>query len=475
MCWRLAPFLAGYLAGALLYYQLFLLSPSYNWLALNGLLLGVTGVFLHLAGARAWLCALVLGVGGYITFAAKPMSGLLLLALIFVLLAVMGQLRRSWPVLAGATALAAGGVLSHMLLVDGGIAASFAKLQLGRDGVALFSPGRGLAEISWEVADFFVTLPALAWRIFPVLVPVAALCAILAALPVKARIWRFGLRGVLAAVTFAWAWDIWSLNHIRQPYSMHVLMMLPLAAFVVSVPLLARRTPDEGPKWIALVAPALFLMLLPFVYSYGTNNRIAYHTMSAAGFTVAAALVLLEGARARAQQVLGTIAVCTVMTLWGVKAFEAAQAKPYRGGVPASQMTALLEAPAPVGRLSVTPATAQYAADLRAAEGFVPGTPLIDLTGGTPGAAVLLGADIVGVPWLLGGYPGTPEFVAHVFDTVPPETITRAWVLHAPGGRRSIPATLLAPYGMQFPEDYRPAATLRTGHRDEEQTLWAPR
>ena len=106
--------------------------------------------------------------------------------------------------------------------------------------------------------------------------------------------------------------------------------------------------------------------------------------------------------------------------------------------------------------------------------GWAPGMALLDLTGGTPAAAAILGAEAPAAPWLIGGYPGSADFVTTVLGYAAPDTLQRAWVLTAPDGARALPVSVLTDRGLPFPEGYEKVATAVTGWRSEMQELWRP-
>lgn len=477
--------LNGLLFGNILYYQLFLLTPSYNWLTLFGMTLAIAGVFFHFAGTRAITVIGFLGLGGFLTFAGKPTTGLALLVLIFVLFMVASQMRRSLLALTGAIVIATLLAFTHMIFLDGGITASIDKVLAGKDATALLIPGRSLGIAGSESLGFFIALPPLVLRIFPVSIITAALLivALIIPWPWARNIRHLLARGVLFVFAAAWAWDVWSFGHFRQPYSMHVLLMLPLGGLLIFIAAITTRPTDSrsGDQQALplryLIAPVIFLMLCPFIYSFGTNNRIAYHTMSAAGFTASSVLIIAILGHIYARQIIASVCVSVALFVWSNEAIKAAQLKPYRGGMPVAQMDKVLMLPAPIGTLTVTATIAAYAVQLRETAvlaNFVPGTPLIDLTGGSPGAAVVLQARFVGVPWTLGGYAGSERYLDFVFDRVPSEIFKTAWLLHAPDGARAYAPEMLERRGMPFPQSYKLVGRIENGPRGEMQELWAP-
>jgi hypothetical protein len=106
-------------------------------------------------------------------------------------------------------------------------------------------------------------------------------------------------------------------------------------------------------------------------------------------------------------------------------------------------------------------AYAQYvndAIDSAKRAGLKPGTPIIDLTGQSPGLLYALQALSLGQAWIIGGYPGSERVAVAALARVPCEKIAAAWLLVEPEGPRSIPASVLTQFGSEVHTDYTHAA-----------------
>ena len=101
--------------------------------------------------------------------------------------------------------------------------------------------------------------------------------------------------------------------------------------------------------------------------------------------------------------------------------------------------------------------------------------PLIDLTGGSPGASVILSAKTPGKHWLLGGYPGSLEATTLALSLAEKEDIRNSWIITAPMGTREIPVSALNNLNIDFPNSYTKTGAVITGHRNEVQILWKPK
>lgn len=90
--------------------------------------------------------------------------------------------------------------------------------------------------------------------------------------------------------------------------------------------------------------------------------------------------------------------------------------------------------------------------------GFNSNTPVIDLTGKSPGILYAMRAQQVGFAWIMGGSPGSFNWTRAVIDGINCETLGRSWLLLEPGGPLQIspdnPDALLNFFGAKLSVDY---------------------
>ena len=100
------------------------------------------------------------------------------------------------------------------------------------------------------------------------------------------------------------------------------------------------------------------------------------------------------------------------------------------------------------------------AMDLAKRGGFSRGTPMIDLTGRSPGLLYAIGAKSIGQAWLFAGYPGSNEFAADALKRVACEELAVAWLLTENGTDTAISADVLSGFGADLSSDYKVVGTL---------------
>ncbi|MDH5717027.1 MAG: hypothetical protein OEZ22_05260 [Spirochaetia bacterium] len=100
---------------------------------------------------------------------------------------------------------------------------------------------------------------------------------------------------------------------------------------------------------------------------------------------------------------------------------------------------------------------------------------LIDLTGGTPGAILILDAIPLGAPWILGGYNGSKHFAKYTLLKDNKNNLNKAWVLTTPDGPIKINPTILNEIGLSFPKNYTRVGKIDfLYHRKETHVFWKP-
>jgi hypothetical protein len=94
--------------------------------------------------------------------------------------------------------------------------------------------------------------------------------------------------------------------------------------------------------------------------------------------------------------------------------------------------------------------------------GFKEGTPMVDLTGQSPGILYALGASNIGTPWILGGYPGSDKFAVEALNRASCEDFSIAWLLTEANGPIKISSEILSSFGADLVKDFEIVGTVRT-------------
>lgn len=477
LAWLALAFVLSLSSLTVLY--LWLPTPSYNTLALQGLLLGggAIGLIRRDAAENRTRGYLLLGAAGVLTFLAKPTTAAAAAPLFLVCLAVRRQLTWRGLLLMALTSLV--GMVAAALAIDASLTRFYLRLakaaadtQLLQSSYSFWATVRvdsfdltrpqhhalwyGAAFLgitSWLAASSRRGLGLVSCGL--VLASLSALLAIFGFYffhrPSLLNLYGYEL-GPLFSYSSGGEW-------IRRfPNSGVLLLAWPVGAFAACLVRFSRR-----PAWSEMTV-ALCLLLMPYAYVVGTNVNYWQAMGGAAVFWCAAGLVCLGPSTLVAPswpQFLPLAAGAfagTVLLL--VPAIEA----PYRQRQPLHMNGARI-AGMEGGFLRVPDDNAHYiqsVKELLDRHGFEPGEPMIDLTGRFPTLLYLVKAKPVALAWMLGGYPGSEAFVRQGLDRAPPESLRRAWVLSEPGGPRALSPALLEPYDLDLARDYEEIGTVNS-------------
>jgi hypothetical protein len=485
------------LISALAYYRSWLLTPCYSWLALLSALIVGTGLLRattknshnqldnrQTTGTIAIVNGLIVGIGGGLAFMAKPTTALILaMAAVFW----MGvHCRRHKLQLFFLAALGTSGLflLMHAVVFKGGIFSFYFELRDGVEFAKMLGKGHSIGSLSWQAVEEFKQIPERVFRLTPVGFMLFPLFLGL--------VWWLKRRGqetiaiygysifLVIFNSFVWyrLWEAGKWSRAGFGFGGITLSLVLMASALLTLCVLRNSASESGLETFKrLLATYVFLFMLAFAQTFGTASPVVRQISCAYVFLATGALyTALWIDNFVDRLILGNIvpvllSVSVLMTL--MLAFK----HPYR--LPASIDKQLVKSSFLLGQgsLHVDTPTASYINQLKKVAleaGWVPGTPLIDLTGGSPGASVILGGRIMGLPWFLGGYKGSNDVAVNALKMVPGPLQSIAWVLTAPDGKRRLSNQILSEIDLNFPGGYMAVGKVRTGHRNERQILWRP-
>ena len=179
---------------------------------------------------------------------------------------------------------------------------------------------------------------------------------------------------------------------------------------------------------------AFAFLMFTYAFPFGTNGNYWTLGSSAGGiFWVLASLVFLKPTIVNNRFSSLLLSIGFAAQLISVIQVHNSIQRPYRQPTSFKNNDSLVEFSG--SKLKLSRSYAGYIEDLiNLADkiGFEKGNPVIDLTGMSPGTLYVLGANVVGLPWLIGGYPGSNAFVEKALEMCSCEELARSWVLIYP-------------------------------------------
>lgn len=442
---------------------LWLPTPNYNSLALKSLMITATGLLLmERDGSRENLAGcLLLGVGVWLAFMAKPTTAVALgLCSIVYFFAVRKLTIRFLSILGGVSAILFTG---SALLIDGSLVDFIKRLVRGAETLWLLESdhryvlrydelhfGRHLsAVLAASVTVFYIGASLLGSRS-----RVAVYCSTI-------------LSMLLPFFSLAIISGFLHVNLVQDPelgfgaQQGLILWAIPLTAFLIG--LSSRKFRGVFSISRRQCARVFIFLALPAAYAIGTAANYWSKSIDAGIFLVLAGFFIVVPAmnHERLKYMVIFLALASQMTT--VVLVDYAMEHPYRQPHPLHENNYPVDFGEAGSTLILARSSEQYvseAMDLAERAFFSHGTPIIDLTGRSPGLLYALGAKSVGRPWLLGEHPGSNRFVADALKRVACEELAVAWLLTAPGDPRRISAEVLSGFGADPDRDYKVVGVL---------------
>jgi hypothetical protein len=459
-------------------------TPSYNELNLCGLLLfsagfafatPTTGFFSpRVTEIETVAKGVLTGFGMCLVALAKPTTviGAGLIGLVWL---ATFRPQRALVFLFSATASAAISLAAVVAILDGNMQKFVQRKLTGIHMLSVHSPTHDPDAMWRGLADPLVDLLTSSNARLPLLIVIGIwFCWSTIALWASNRAaWFVNFLSVATAVAMAITVARWRTSgSLTDAYD--VALIAPMLLLIAIALTLVVRPTFLGDR--RLLAFSAIVASLPIIFSIGSGVPVIYHASQAAAFWFTPSIILSVATppEVRLRVLFGTTTFSSLLTI-GILA--GAIADPYRLSEPLWMQTERVEIGATSAPLQVDKATASYITALKnaaAAHGFRPGTPIIDLTGNSPGTVFALGGEAPGIPWLSGGYAGSVPYVVETLNRVPHDKLRGAWVLTTSGTKVALPDEIMRSLALDFPERYQIVGRACLGIPCNEQILWKP-
>lgn len=458
---RLAVLAAALATVSQLFLAAWLPTPSYYSLTLQSLLIAAIGLLLCGAKPSATSIAgwLLVGLGGWLAFMAKPTTAAALAACAFAYLLLAGKLNLRLLAIAAATSIAL--LCLSAWAIDGSIPVFIERLRAGVETAGILGGGHTLIQLL-RIDSFEVGLKAMLLFLMAMSLAAGAAC-----LSQSKNKWLVGVGALatllLAALPLAVIFRIFP-GHLGAGQFQDLLIWAVPAAAMVTAGVLLRFKGLQGLSR-AQISVALLFLLLPHAYAFGTNGNYWATGANAGLFWVLGGLAILAPMASFAKMGAILLPLALASQLITVVLIHTGMATPYRQPEPLWTNNHLTEFGSPGKKLLLSGGFGFYVDEVvrtAAAAGFKKDTPMIDLTGQSPGILYALGANNIGQAWIIGGYPGSVALAEASLKGAPCADLSRAWLLLEDAGPRRISSTVLSVYGANLATDFKMVGSFKT-------------
>lgn len=432
-------------------FSTWLVTPNYNTLAFQGLLIATIGMNLaaQFKQERVLVPALLLGLGGCLTFLAKPTAaGWLAIGVVCTLAALRALSLRLAIAAAGSATLF---LMVSSFVIDDGPAGFVRRLHDGLELQMATQAGYGWMSM-FRLDRFRLSIHE---KIFMGAWVVVTALGILSSAKLTERPRRIWIGcNVLFLATIAALICAPRVLPIADPQHLGMQAFAALYASLVVLGIVRCRTGNtiDLPRCMPLIP---FFLLMPYFFSFGTNRNYWEQSSYVCLFWALPAVGLLRPMATMARNFRFLIPLALGIEVLTLVILHRGYEYPYRQPVPLHLQTTETRIGGVVLKLSSDAAAyIRKAQAIAAASGFQANTPILDLSGQSPGLIYALGGTGLGYPWLAGAYPGSNDVARATIIQDGCVRASQAWVLTEDGGTRELTKSLVALYGANLGTDY---------------------
>lgn len=458
--------------GLVAFYTWMTLTPNYYTLNIQSVSMVMIGLLLadQSERIRQVLGGGLIGVGGWLCFMARPTTAAAI-AVVVILYVIVLRRKLLLPML-GAALVAHALLTVTAYLIGGGITGLASRMVNSAEMEILLGAGHevslmfridGLATSRSQLAIDVLVAAALLLGIFMGSThKLLSLLAVAAVLLVTIANALLGTDAMSTALLGTGMISVARMGIDLTSIDLSTLFLVPAltclgAMFYRQGMVLRTQTPTS-------VALVLIFLVLPHVSALGSAANYWTVGSLAALFWMLAAVAFLSPLAQQGRNVAALLPLTVLAQLLTVSVVNAGIIKPLAQMKDLNTYTAVMSLPGG-GKLVLSQSFYDYLATARAqarAAGLEVGTPVVDLSGHSPSLLYVLEARALGLPWLIGGYPGSNAIAVETLRLENCADLAKAWVLIAPEGPRHLdPAIVLASIGAGQ-ADYVTTATFET-------------
>ena len=449
--------------SGLLFFSIWVPSPSYNSLAFQALLLTSAGLMRaeKTKTPKSILGYFTVGIGTWLAFMAKPTTAFLLVVIMLLYVILAKKNLKYFMFLSGITSFVA--LWASAVYIDGGIIKFVSRLLRAIYFAGSLGAGHTVSNI-FRIDN--LVLKFADQRDMLVLFSGIIVAVIFATSPKKKFKCIYLLIGLICFFC--------TYSHLFLLSKFHYRESLPSGLIICGI-VFAQMSMGivfalQKQRYEALDKSMAFLFLaMPMIFAFGTNNNYWEQGRLAIVFWIFAGFAMM-GAFSHESNLFKITTQTVILAAQAVTAILFFKAIEHPYGQPS---------PLYANRDRITLGRAQiylhsnyslYHRSIMDASrdgGFSAMTPLIDLTGISPGLSYVLGAESMGAAWLIGGYPGSKDFAIATLSRMQCSKLAKAWLILEPNGPISLTSDILFYFGINFPLDFQKVGEWQTAGTED--------
>ncbi|MGY4158042.1 hypothetical protein ACVINW_003884 [Bradyrhizobium sp. USDA 4461] len=429
------------------------LTPGYYTLNIQSVVMVMIGLLLvdRPGRIRQVLGAILVGVGGWCCFMARPTTAAAIALLVMLYVVVLR--RKSLLPMLGAALVALALLIVTAYLIGGGITALVTRMVSSAEVVGLLDAGH-------EVSLMF-RIDWLATSRSQLAIAVSMASALLLSILRGAMHKLLPSLALAAVLIVTIAIALLGTDLISIKYS--TLFLVPAltcfgATFYRGGLVLRTQTPTS-------IALASTFLVLPHLSALGSNVNYWLVGSYAALFWMLAVVAFLSPLAQQRRSVATLLPLTVLAQLLTASVVNAGILEPILQPKDLRAYDAVMSLPGG-GKLVLSQPFHDYLATARAqarAVGLEAGTAVVDLSGLSPALLYALETRALGLPWLIGGYLGSNAVAVEALGLEHCADLAKAWVLIEPEGPRHLDeASVMASFGAERQADYVVATTFET-------------
>jgi hypothetical protein len=410
-------------------YNLWIPTPNYNFLAYLSLSITAIGVLINeiqrkfktLTFLNNNVCWLIIGFGGWLAFMAKPTTALGLAVVVLAWSIFSGNFKLKEIVVSIITALLL--LFITAFVIDGSIGSFINRYE---KAIALenISKVHGVAKLI--TFNIFETLQGLSLNFYLVCI-ILFICGLTLAYLVNKKNKSLNIIFIIVSICAFTVFNlIYSPRDSNNFAEGHFIWFMPLGIFLYQI---ASKKYDSLTSKRNTIVLILFFLSLSIVYGLGSNNLLAITTSLSSYFIFIGFLILICGLN---KEIFLLTSVVNLTLLIFISIIISTWYYPYRQFSNLWKQTSSIEFPINGGKINLDSHQATFFAlfyDMAQKEGFVPGTPVIDLTGRLPGLIYSINGILPRTPWLFSDYPGSDDYALNALNKLTCEELVKSWII----------------------------------------------